>query len=223
MIRVVGCGYTLSKTGFICILVIEITGGIIIDVDLCTCRNSRGVYVRIIAADVHALDRGTGVLAFLQMDDKGVYLFGAICSRSFGVVVSIACVIEGIGIVVDCDFNTGCCSICSSKRFVVCGCKSQILTDLTLQLQSDTVVLNILRNFDMVNKIIRRPRIRHIGIKPPSCGVLIFFTGRGKVAGGAFTKAPAAVGRRNILSDCVILTVYLEGGIIMHHHRLASR
>ena len=171
--------------------------------------------MRIIAADVHALDRGsTGVRAFRQMDDKGVH-FGLVISDSKRrVLVGIFLVAEGFGIVVDRDSNTG---SFSRKRFVVCVCKSQILTDLTLQLRSDTVVLNILRNFDLVNKIIRLPEIRHIGIKLPARSVLIFFTGRDQAASfGRFVKVPAAVRRRNILSGSVILTVYRDGGIVMH-------
>ena len=34
-------------------------------------------------------------------------------------------------------------------------------------------------------------------------------------------EAPAAVGRRNILSGCVILIVYRDGGVIMHRYLLA--
>ena len=37
--------------------------------------NLRGVHMRIIAADVHALDRGSAVVlaGIFQMDDKGAY------------------------------------------------------------------------------------------------------------------------------------------------------
>ena len=90
MIRVVGCGHTLRKTGLNFVLSIIIAGVIIIDIESCTCRNSRGVYVRRIAGNVHALDRGsTGVrTVVLQADDKGVHLVGAVRSRNFGVAGS---------------------------------------------------------------------------------------------------------------------------------------
>ena len=90
-----------------------------------------------------------------------------------------------------------------------------MITDLLLQLRSNTVVLNILRNYDPVKIIIRLPVIRHFGRKLPSRVVLII-TGRGKAAGGFFPNAPFTVVRRNILSGSVILTVYLDGGIVMH-------
>ena len=166
-----------------------------------------------IAADVHALDRGsTGVRAFRQMDDKGVYLGGVIRSISFRVSFSLARFTEGIGIVIDLNINVG---FFSRKRFVVCVCKSQAVADRLIQLRSNTVVLAIRRFFDLVNKGILSPGIRHIGRKAPSRGVLIF-TGRGKAAGGVFMKVPFTVGRRNILSGCVFLTVYRDGGIVMH-------
>ena len=146
------------------------------------------------------------------MDDKGVHFGLVISDLKLLVLLGIVHIAEGFGIVVDRDFNTG---IFSRKRLVVCVCKSQVLTDLLIQLRSNTVVLNILRNFDLVKKSIRRPGIGHFGIKPPSRGVLII-TGRGKAAGGFFPNAPFTVVRRNILSGSVILTVYLDGGIVMH-------
>ena len=170
--------------------------------------------MRIIAADVHALDRGSAVVlaGIFQMDDKGAYRGLFISDIKLLVRISILQINDVISIVVDRDSNTG---LFSSKRFVVCGCKGQVVTDLLIQLRSNTVVLNILRNFDPVKIIIRLPVIRHVGIKLPSRSVLIF-TGRGQAAFGRFVKVPAAVGRRNLLFGCVFLTVYRDGGIVMH-------
>lgn len=91
--------------------------------------------MRIIAADVHALDRGsTGVRAFvLQMDDKGVYFAAVIINFKLIVFLGIAYVTEGFFIVVDRNFNTG---VISSKRLVVCVCKGQVIADLLLQLEA---------------------------------------------------------------------------------------
>ena len=170
--------------------------------------------MRIIAADVHALDRGSAVVlaGIFQMDDKGAYRGLVISDIKLLVRISILQINDVLIIVVNRDFNTG---LLSSKRLVVCVCKGQVITDLLLQLRSNTVVLNILRNYDPVKIIIRLPVIRHFGRKLPSRGVLII-TGRGKAAGGFFPNAPFTVVRRNILSGSVILTVYLDGGIVMH-------